>query len=102
MAEPHSPPPVSPPLWQMLPLLAIAVVVRGAVLAKLWEWFVAGTFEIHAISTWEAVGLSTIVAFVTPVGDDRPFRPFTESLFLVAFLACAFLGIGWVALQFAR
>lgn len=46
-------------------------IIYGATLAKLWEWFVADTFSIKAISTAEAIGLSLVVTFVTYQHDAR-------------------------------
>lgn len=46
-------------------------IVYGATLAKLWEWFVADTFDVKALSTAEAIGLSMVVTFVTYQVDAR-------------------------------
>lgn len=55
-----------------VPALALGLVltgplmaVYGATLAKLWEWFVADTFGVLALSTAQAIGLSMVVTFVT-------------------------------------
>lgn len=40
-------------------------VIYGATLAKLWEWFIADTFGVMALSTAQAIGVSMTVTFVT-------------------------------------
>lgn len=47
-----------------LVLLPLSAVVRGALLAKLWEWFVADPFATPYLSTLQAIGISTIAAFL--------------------------------------
>lgn len=38
----------------------ITNVARGIVVAKLWQWFVADTFQIKALSVVQAIGLSEV------------------------------------------
>lgn len=45
--------------------LPLTTTLYGATLAKLWEWFIADTFGVLALSTAEAVGVSLVVTFVT-------------------------------------
>lgn len=51
-----------------IPVLAI---IHGIVLAKLWEWFVADTFGVMEVSVAQAIGLSTLAAFVTYQPDAK-------------------------------
>lgn len=52
-------------------LMPVLMVIYGATLAKLWEWFVADTFGVMALSTAQAIGLSSVVTFVTYQEDAR-------------------------------
>ncbi len=51
--------------YLFLMLLPLGIIANGLVLAKLWEWFVADTFNVHALSLIEAMGISVIVTFLT-------------------------------------
>lgn len=57
----------------VLALLAMPItsIVYGATLAKLWEWFIADTFAVKALSTAEAIGVSLVVTFVTYQYDAK-------------------------------
>lgn len=72
-------------------LMAPMSIVHGATLAKLWEWFIADTFGVMAISTAEAIGLSMLVMFVTYQLDARNEPEGDEAL--ARLLSIAFTGL---------
>jgi hypothetical protein len=55
-------------------VMPVVMVIYGSTLAKLWEWFVADTFGVLALSTAQAIGLSSVVTFVTYQEDARSDR----------------------------
>lgn len=50
-----------------LPTLAVAaLIVKGFVLSKIWEWFILPVFEsAPAITVWQAVGINIVVSVLT-------------------------------------
>lgn len=48
-------------LWSL-----ILTFVRGAIIAKTWEWFVADTFDLYALSWLEATGFGLFTTFLIP------------------------------------
>lgn len=81
--------------------LAPLSVLRGIVLAKLWEWFVADTFGVLAISVVQAVGLSTLVTYLGYAWSSSEEEPVavTVSRSVTAAAICMFFGL--VVVQFA-
>ena len=69
-------PTVAAALLVALMALPFTAAIRGVLAAKLWEWFVADTFGVYAISTLQAIGLGLLVSMATyqHVHDDDP-RP---------------------------
>lgn len=51
--------------------MPVLMVIYGAALAKLWEWFIADTFGVMALSTAQAIGVSMTVTFVTYQEDAK-------------------------------
>jgi hypothetical protein len=45
-------------------LMTVLAVVRGAVLVKLWSWFVVERFHVTSLTLGYAIGLSIIVGFL--------------------------------------
>ncbi len=52
-------------------LVVYASILNGLALTKLWSWFIVKTFELPPLSIPEAIGLSTVVAYLTHQLDDK-------------------------------
>lgn len=82
-------------------LAFVSAPLYGAVLAKGWEWFVADTFGIYAISTVQAIGLSWVVGLITHTPTDEKLKEgelvskvvtrWFQSVFVSAFAFLSFL-----------
>lgn len=49
----------------------VAILTRGFVLTKLWEWFMASTFNFPLISMVQAIGLCCVIGFLFPVKNVK-------------------------------
>lgn len=96
-----------------LVILAIAVVVLGSVangfvLSKLWEWFVAPTFELPLLSIPVAMGISVVVAMLTYQSSKSDKKSESKSLneavieliLEVTLKPATTLLVGWIIYQF--
>jgi hypothetical protein len=45
----------------------VAILTRGFVLTKLWEWFMTSTFNFPLISIGQAIGLCCVIGFLFPL-----------------------------------
>ncbi len=80
----------------------VSTVWRGYVLCKLWLWFIVTTFGANPLSLPQAIGLSSVVSFLTfQVNHDaRQDKSDTEKtveiiIFGALYPACA-LFAGWI------
>lgn len=92
-------------------LLAVAVVLvvgtmlNGWVLTVLWAWFVVPVFALPLLSTAYAIGIASIIGFLTHQ-YQRSDNDLSANDSLIAALAYAIgrplllLAFGWIVLQF--
>lgn len=87
--------------------LALATVVRGLVLTRLWAWFVADTFGLRGLSVAQAVGFAMLFSFLVshPVAEvkknDKSFGTLlTEALIKVVLANGVTLLLGLAVVQF--
>lgn len=52
-------------------LMVYAAMLNGWALAKLWSWFIVGTFGLPALSIPAAIGLSMVVSYLTHQMSDK-------------------------------
>lgn len=77
-AQPQSSSPLG--VWAAAPFaIALVVMVRGAVLAKLWAWFVVPQFDVDHLGWLGAAGLS-VTAQILAANDGRPSSPDDEPM----------------------
>lgn len=81
--------------------IVVAVIVRGFVLTKLWAWFIVPVFELSPLRIVEAIGISTLIGYLTysrekGKEDDDFWKKFIESLVVSIVLALLSLGMGWI------
>jgi hypothetical protein len=46
-------------------LMPFMVALRGWVLATLWRWLIVPVFNLHALSVWQAIGMSVVIGAFT-------------------------------------
>lgn len=51
--------------------MAYAAMINGWALSKLWSWFIVTTFGLPALTIPAAIGLATVVSFMTTKLDDK-------------------------------
>ena len=66
-------------------LMPVFAVVNGALLAKLWEWFIADQFGVRHLSVVQAIGVALVVGFLTYTHvpehpDTDPLASFAEGI----------------------
>lgn len=81
-------------------LTPFLIALRGWVLAKLWLWLIVPTFGLRALSVWQAIGLSVVVAVLTmkaPDNDDDTALEMTIRLTIYSVVACGMaLVLGYI------
>ncbi|NOR58433.1 MAG: hypothetical protein GQ474_07920 [Sulfurimonas sp.] len=91
-------------LLGLIVLLPFSAIWSGYVLSVLWGWFAVTAFNLPALSVPTAIGITTIIRFVTyviPREDDRDSTTkAVEGVVYAALFPAVFLGYGWVAYQF--
>lgn len=55
---------------KLLVLIALALIIDGLVLSKLWEWFVTDTFGVTTISVAQATGIGVIKGYLWSKSDS--------------------------------
>ena len=103
--------PPGPPLEGVVSLirlvvLPIGIIIDGFVLSKLWSWFMVTTFGLPPLTIFEAVGLAIVVQFFAwsmtrpPTNDLEVGDRMISAIVSPLIKAAAFLGVGWIFLQF--
>jgi hypothetical protein len=87
-------------------LIITAIVIgpfayaRGWILNRLWDWFVVPKFGLPHLGVATAVGLSVIIAFVTPYGwEDKEKSTTAKIISAILSLALPLL-FGWIVHRF--
>ena len=82
-------------------------ILEGVVLVKLWEWFVIPIFDVRALYTAEAIGLSLVTSLLTyqfipeNKNDGRnSLDKWTAALGVVFLKPVFYLLAGWLVYQF--
>ncbi len=93
----------------MVVMVAVTAILRGWALAMLWGWFVAPTFEIHALTIVEAIGIGLVFNLMqTSTADakkkDGATKDWTDILgdYLGygVFVPLAAVGLGYIIKMF--
>lgn len=81
-----------------LVLYVVGVLVNGAVLVKLWSWFVVTTFKLPVLGVAPAIGLAIVASFLT--SQHIPGQK-TKDI-LIHNIGCALIALvmGWVVHAF--
>jgi hypothetical protein len=61
--------------WLVVGYVAAVVglmLLRGAILVQVWEWFVTDTFGVTTLTLVQALGLSVVVTLLTYHVDTKP------------------------------
>jgi hypothetical protein len=87
--------------------IAGTMILRGWALSTLWGWFVAPVFALPTLGMAQAIGITTIVALMTPIKanekerNDKPAsKTFLKSLVTNCSVVLLTLGIGWIVKHF--
>lgn len=74
---------------------AYGVVLNGWVLSKLWAWFIVTTFGLPTLAVPEAIGLATVVSFLSAKIDRKDDEIHLGYItFMTTIKAFVFLGLG--------
>jgi cadmium resistance protein CadD (predicted permease) len=46
-------------------IIVLSSLVGGYTLSVLWEWFIVTTFGLTPLNIWQAIGVSSVVSFLT-------------------------------------
>jgi len=55
----------------VLLMIPISVLLDGWALTILWDWFIAGLFELPVLTLGAAIGVSLVVKYLTYQRDDN-------------------------------
>ncbi len=79
----------APPLV-LLALVPFMSIINGALLAKLWEWFIADPFGAPYLSVVQAIGVAMVVGFlVFQYNDSEPEHRGWSAVGFTVGIACA-------------
>ena len=88
--------------------IAGTMILRGWALSTLWGWFVAPVFALPTLGMAQAIGITMIVALMTPIKanekerNDKPAskKTFLKSLLTNCSVVLLILGVGWIVKHF--
>lgn len=86
--------------------IAVFAVINGVVFSKMWEWFVADTFEVQELSMVQAIGIALGVQFLTVKIDSRTddkrdvFEVFGKLWLTKLITTAAFFVEAWIVSMF--
>lgn len=74
----------------------VNLIIEGLILKTLWGWFVAETFNVHAINAPQALGITLLVNVIIPLNihrdeDESWIERIGTRLFVLGFA----LVLGW-------
>ncbi len=81
-------------------IMPFLIGLRGWVIATLWRWLIAPTFNQRVLTVWQAIGLSIVLEMFTmkaPQHDDESVLETTikTTIFAILYYATS-LGLGWI------
>lgn len=86
----------------VIPSSIVIMAVRGYVIAMLWLWFVVDTFDVPALSLWQACGIALIFetfdGYQVPQDSDDA-TPVKTIVMTIAYYLII-IGVGWIIHSF--
>lgn len=85
-------------------LMTPALFLSAFTTMKLWNWFIADTFNLIQLSMWQAYGIDLLVSYLTyrklPKDKDEKSYQTTLNVIEGAFITGFFLLLGFIFKQF--
>lgn len=89
--------------FMTLALVAFASLWGGFVLVKLWTWFIVTTFNATPLSLPQAIGIATVIRYLTwQYSGHGDTKGWGEIWFTAFFVPCLSLFTGWIVHLFLR
>ena len=85
-----------------IPLTVLAYLLNGLVLCQLWQWFVVPLFGLPTLTIAQALGLGTLISYLTkyvPIGQNNK-ATFVEAAVASFGWPLVVLAIGWIVQLF--
>lgn len=83
--------------------MIVSPLITGFTFLKLWQWFIASTFEMQPLRLIEAIGIMFLISYVRvrrSKTDDGGIKDLAENLIFILLSSLLTLLFGFVFKQF--